>query len=680
MSLLQGLGLLGLLGIPIIILIYLLKSKYTQKPVSSTYIWQRSLKYVKTRLPLNFTVSLLLVLQILMVVLASFALARPTIPSFLAKDTIIVLDSSASMKTMTDEGKTRYELAVDAILKEAESAGETNKITLIIAGATSEMVVPRTTTKTEIVNALEKTECGDSVPDIDGALKSVNSIQEINPEAKVLFYTDKQYMDHEGIEVVDLSKDTDVNVAITTLTDSLTGGKYIFNATLNNYGSKEQAVTVKFLIDLEFDGVHNPTETRRNTYTLAPDEKKVVTFSNSAVNVLQGNEFFQIDKLNDYESVRIEIESPDDGLATDNARTLYATAEKRVKILVVSKHVVMMKTPEGDEIADQNASTFLVMAMRTIGYSLSNKTDIKNDLSKVNNGGAIEGYDLYIFDGVMPDVLPDDGAVWFIDPPADPPAETGLRLEGLEPLEAQVGKPFYFIPDVESKTDAYKTLVKNIGGQNGQRKLAVGKFQPIGIEPDLDGDANYQYESIFVCEGNGINETVMLAGKVGTVRVVCLSMDLHKSNLVVNIDFPLLLQNMMAYSLPSVVGQRSYEVGQTVKFNAPVGSETINFMYEGAVLNSLSANDTEFTLDKIGNYAIEVVYANEDIENAYYMLPTSVPADESDIVVSAESIVPLEVITTTTPEPDPIEIWPYIAMALLALAIIEWGVYYRDEF
>lgn len=669
MSLLQGLGLLGLLGIPIIILIYLLKSKYTQKPVSSTFIWQRSLKYVKTRLPLNFTVSLLLILQLLMVILASLALARPTIIPFTTKDTIIILDSSASMKTVTEDGKTRYDCAIEKLQEEADSAGDNHKFTLINAGTKAESLTIRTSTKADISNAINGISCEDGRPDIDGALQLANNVQNINPDAKIYFYTDKTYMDQYGIEVVDFSKDEDVNVGITTFTDTLMGGKYLFDATLNNFSQKELTVTVKFLIDTEIDGVHNPTEQRRNELVLSPDSKKIVTFANSELNVLEGNYFFQIDKISNYESVRIEIECAEDGLTTDNSRTIFCTTEKRVKILVVSKDVIMGKTESGEEIANQNATTFLVAAIRVLGYSLSNKTDIKNSISQVNNGGAIEGYDLYIFDGVMPPVLPDDGAVWFINPPEDP-VDTSIRLIGLNPIIAQVGKPYYFIPDVESDTDAYKTLTKNIGGE-GSRKIAVGQFQPIE-------DTSGNYESIFSCEGNGINKTVLLAGRENNVRVVCLSMDLHKTNLVMLIDFPMLINNMMKYSLPSVVPDKSYEVGQTVKFNAPVGSTSVNFKYDETVLDSMDAFDAEFDLEKIGNYSVEVEYANGDIKS--YMLPTSVPADESDIVASGESIVALGVTTTQTLEADPMEIWPYIMMVLLALAIIEWGVYYRDEF
>ena len=99
MKFLQPLGLLGLLAIPIIILIYIVKSKYVQKPVSSTFIWKRSLRYVKRKIPLNFIVSLLLILQILTVTVASLAISRPTIVPFSSNETIIIIDSSASMLT-----------------------------------------------------------------------------------------------------------------------------------------------------------------------------------------------------------------------------------------------------------------------------------------------------------------------------------------------------------------------------------------------------------------------------------------------------------------------------------------------------------------------------------------------------------------------------------------------------
>ena len=78
MSFLFPLGLLGLIGIPIIILIYILQSKYTEQTVNSTYIWTLSDKFLKRRNPLSGMAGIIsLILQLLMVLVISLAIASP---------------------------------------------------------------------------------------------------------------------------------------------------------------------------------------------------------------------------------------------------------------------------------------------------------------------------------------------------------------------------------------------------------------------------------------------------------------------------------------------------------------------------------------------------------------------------------------------------------------------------
>ena len=68
MSFLYPLGLLGLIGIPIVIIIYILRSKFTELTVTSTYIWTLSERFFKKKNPLSgFTGIISLILQILMV-------------------------------------------------------------------------------------------------------------------------------------------------------------------------------------------------------------------------------------------------------------------------------------------------------------------------------------------------------------------------------------------------------------------------------------------------------------------------------------------------------------------------------------------------------------------------------------------------------------------------------------
>ena len=66
MSFLYPLGLLGLIGVPLLILIYILRSKYNEQTVPSTYLWILSEKFFKRRNPLSGLTGIIsLILQIL---------------------------------------------------------------------------------------------------------------------------------------------------------------------------------------------------------------------------------------------------------------------------------------------------------------------------------------------------------------------------------------------------------------------------------------------------------------------------------------------------------------------------------------------------------------------------------------------------------------------------------------
>lgn len=102
MKLLTPLGLLGLLGIAVLILIYVIKPNYQQKTVSSTFVWKLSLKYKKKRVQINKLRNVLLILcQVLVLTACALILAEPnrvvkaeTDPS----EVIAIIDSSASMR------------------------------------------------------------------------------------------------------------------------------------------------------------------------------------------------------------------------------------------------------------------------------------------------------------------------------------------------------------------------------------------------------------------------------------------------------------------------------------------------------------------------------------------------------------------------------------------------------
>ena len=53
MSFMNPSGLWLLLGIPVLIILYLIKAQHEDRPVSSTYIWKLSSRFMKKRLPIQ---------------------------------------------------------------------------------------------------------------------------------------------------------------------------------------------------------------------------------------------------------------------------------------------------------------------------------------------------------------------------------------------------------------------------------------------------------------------------------------------------------------------------------------------------------------------------------------------------------------------------------------------------
>ena len=96
MGFLNPLGLLALLGIPVIVVMYLLKQKHKEYKVPSIMLWKRSVNINLSQSPFQkLRRSLLLILQILTVIIIALILSRPYINrQNIGLDNIFVFDIS----------------------------------------------------------------------------------------------------------------------------------------------------------------------------------------------------------------------------------------------------------------------------------------------------------------------------------------------------------------------------------------------------------------------------------------------------------------------------------------------------------------------------------------------------------------------------------------------------------
>jgi hypothetical protein len=176
-------------SIPVVIVFYLLKRKRVVKLVSSTLLWQKFLADTQASAPFQkLRKNWLLYLQILLLLLAVLALARPYIKTTAtpSQKRVIILDGSASMRA-TDETPSRFEKSRAEALKWVDSLRTGDEMVVILAGANTEVRASATTDKTALRRALENCQPSDSPTRLTPALKMAESLirdldKKLNPE------------------------------------------------------------------------------------------------------------------------------------------------------------------------------------------------------------------------------------------------------------------------------------------------------------------------------------------------------------------------------------------------------------------------------------------------------------------------------------------------------------------
>ena len=414
MTFLFPLGLLGLIGIPIVILIYILRNKFNEQTVPSTYLWELSEKFYKRRNPLSGLTGLIsLILQILTIAVVSLAIARPIfIMPNSASEYCFILDASGSMNMQTD-GETRFDLAKAAIEEEIKDSRLGSTYTLIHVSTETTAAYERLTDKALAIELLQDVQCSDASVQYTDALASAQKYFNDNPSFEVYLYTDKQYNSHDNVNVVKFGSESDVNYAIGGVEGSLTNNTLTAKANVVSY-TKDATLNVA----LYLNGKDTPAKTA--DVAVKKGESAPVTLTAAAQS---------------YDSFRMVITNKD-CLDSDNEIVSYnQQSESSYNILLVSE------TP-----------FFLQAALDVFTDS---KVDVVEPNAYTDNGG----YGLYIFHSYTPEVLP-DAAVWLINS-NESVADSGFGIRGTVELEDPA-------PLVKSDSTATTTraLLNGIDGRN----------------------------------------------------------------------------------------------------------------------------------------------------------------------------------------------------------------------
>ena len=192
MSFLAPIALAGLLFLPVVVAMYLLKLRREEAVVPSTLLWLKLVSDVEANAPWQkLRRSLLLLLQLLLVLILVLLAARPFVerPAGLAGDIVLVVDTSASMQAIDvtpDRLEAAKALALEA-LKELPAGG---KVSVIAAGRTARVITNGTSDMARVKQAIAGITATSDVGDLGDALRLASALAARSGDAEILVATD----------------------------------------------------------------------------------------------------------------------------------------------------------------------------------------------------------------------------------------------------------------------------------------------------------------------------------------------------------------------------------------------------------------------------------------------------------------------------------------------------------
>ena len=630
MTWLAPIGFLGLVGIILLIVIYVIKPNYQKKMVSSTFVWQLSLKYRRKRLPISRLNNVLIFLcQLMILTLCGLLLARPVIEQQKMGDEnerVIIIDASASMR-VSDGGATRFERAVNEARIFAEATVENGGVvSLIVADADPEYEIQRSGDLGEVLAAIDKLVegegmCGYGSADMDTAVSLTEEVLRYNTEAQVFLYTGTEYLQKNGINVVDVSKESEWNAAILNCTAEMNeNNHYEIKIDVGCY-NRTESVTVYCEVH-GANGKENKILLQRPEYFDPSDEENTVIFTTDD---MSGAPLYSFDYLEVYVAV-------EDSFTEDNSFFLYGGTKPTIKI----------------QYASSVPNNYFGGVARTIRQMMKDKWNVEFKELKADEKAATEGYDLYIFEHKMPTVMPTDGVVLLVDPYGSP--------EG-------AGITFGNVHEVKSDSTLASGVTHDLMKYVDSSRVTIAKYTEI---LSYDG-----YDELAYYNGN----PVILAKDTDEAKVVVWAFDLNYSNLIAMPDFSFLMYNMFNYYIPATLSSNAFDIGDSVEITAR--GNDLKVEGGGSEYPTDGKSCTIAELTSPGTYTVTQRPMTGDsliIENFFVRIPT----DESNLTRQVDSLPLADVDVETRIEFE--DLLFYFAIALVSFMFIEWILQIKKNF
>ncbi len=621
MSLITPLALaLSALAIPIVLL-YMLRLRRTETPISSTFLWQQLVRDREANAPwqrLHF--SWLLLLQLLILAALVLALARPftEVKTISAGRIVLLLDASASMKA-TDVDPNRFESARKIGLDLVDTLSSDDTMTVIQVSAVPEVLAAASRDKLVLRHAIESAQASDVSADWFAAMTLAAAGAVGVEDLNIVIVTDGGLPSDlppvpGDVRFVPVGESSS-NLAISALaTSALPGRPPQLFARINNYGDTDTDV----IMDIRLDGSDVIYTAHR--YTIPAQDHVDIS---------------EIELPETFSTLAARLTMPSnaampDYLGVDNVAYAVRDRSGAGRVLLITED-----------------NLFLEQIFRSLrGVELYQITPADNL--------PTDPYDLYVFDGVLPADLP-DGDLLLVNPP--------------------VSGPFFTIGDSLQPTGSIMVNPDDPRTRNLNGYVESINLQSFRALSGIDWGT-----VLLLVDGYPL----VVAGEVDNRQVAILPFDARYPNtdMVLQPAWPILIAELTAWFSPpritDITGSLPPGAPVTVRFIENAASAVIALPNDRQVTLLPDRSEAVFadTL-RPGLYRVDLVKNGSPFKSEQFAVNLFDPG-ESRIAPRENVTVGTDTISRASREEiGQREFWPWVVGIGLAILLAEWWVYHR---
>lgn len=614
--------------LPIVVAMYLLKLRRTEQVVSSVYLWRRMVRDVEANAPWQrLQRNPLMFLQLLFLAVLILVLAQPFTwtEGASGQAVILIVDHSASMSAR-DAVPSRIEAAKSQARQLVDSMPDDARVTVIAASDNAQVLAASSLDRRQVYQAIESIQPGTGGSDMTTALGLASAIATRQPDTEVIVLSDGRVELPERLSIrgrvrylpIGASGDNQA-ISLLSLEPGLGGNMTAF-AQITNYGDE----VANRRMELHVDGQ------LFNAYDL------VIEPGNQAAVIAD-------DLLPETEMVEARLQGEDVLLLDDRAWAVRSDSEPAPVTLVTA----------GNRFLETALSLLPGMEVSTITpEDFEQGAAVSADPAEDGPPGS-STTQLTIFDAYVPDAAPlPGGSILFIAPPQSSEyfTVTGvMEMPDLRVVEA--GDPL-----VAHLSLAEVNVMDTV-------RIPLPPWARVIVAGDAAGDST----------------PLLFTGQPGGRRMAVLAFDLRRSDLPLQVAFPLLMANLTGWLAPG----RSGGLPDQITPGSPV---TLTFPPEVASV-AITRPDRSRVQETVENG--RVVFADTHQPGPYQVswgesgrmgfAVNLFSPSESD-VKPFQSLPVLEAggaAESERPQQGRREWWRPLAFIALAFLVIEWLVYHR---